>query len=500
MTTNPGAGGSGEGRCGDVRLALLLAIAAFAVLRVAALTRYPLWTDETWTLDATSADLRRMLRAFADDQTHPPLFYALLWTWRQVVPETLAWLRLLPALIGIATGGALLMLARRAGFTTRATTLAVILAAGSAMLVAYSAELRSYALLALLGVVSLAAWLRARERAGLEGIAALTAVNILLVWTHYFGVFVVVAEWCDAAFRARRRAAAMTASAVLAVASLAPWAAYVVHRAGITGDRLGMVAWLRPPRPGDLLDVPLSAIGGSPWLALDLAVVVSAGAAISLWAWRTRNAAPPAIGLLALAVLVPCAIAYVESVTGPKPMWLDRYLIATVPPVLLLLAGALDGLAPRTIAGTVAVLALALVPAGFTAGSLARGRERPRFDLVWAAVLARDPDPRVPVLAGDAVEGRPLLYTGLLTGPGQRPVTVLAPGDVRTDSGWYVWSEAHPPAGWPPPAVFIRDGYRITETIGIPAARDSIAAVRIVRRPPGAATPRAPAAPSAGPR
>ncbi|MEA3245941.1 MAG: hypothetical protein U9Q74_07265 [Gemmatimonadota bacterium] len=482
MSTGTAAGGYGSGRRGNARVALVVVLAAFAVLRLVALTRYPLWTDETWTLDSTGADLRRMLRAFADDQTHPPLFYLALWVWRRIVPETLAWLRLLPCLIGIATGGTLLALARRAHFTARAAALAVILGAGSGILVAYSAELRSYALLALLGVVSLTAWLRTREGTGREGLTVLTAVNILLVWTHYFGAFIIAAEWCDAALRKRSRLVAMTMSAAISVASLAPWAAYVAHRAGITGTRLEMVAWLKPPRAADLLDVPLAAIGGSPWLALDLVVVVAAGAAVALWAWRSRHAREaPAIGLLALAVLVPCAIAYVESVLGPKAMWLDRYLIATAPPMLLLVAGAVDGLAPCTTRGTALAAAVALVPAGFTATSLERGRERPRFDLVWATAAARDPDPRVPVLAGDATEGRPLLYISRMSGAGRRPVTVVPPGDVRADSGWYVWSEAHPPTGWPPPAVFIRDGYRITETIGIPAARDSIAAVRFAR-------------------
>lgn len=497
-------GSSGEGRRGDARVALALVLLAFAVLRLVALARYPLWTDETWTLDATGADLRRMFRAFADDQTHPPLFYLALWIWRRIVPETLGWLRLLPGVIGIAMGGAMLALARRAGFPARAVALSVMLGAGSGILVAYSAELRSYALLALLGVVSLTAWLRARDGSEREGITALTAVNILLVWTHYFGVFVIAAEWCDAALWARRRLGAMTASAAIAVASLAPWAAYVTHRAGITGVRLEMVAWLKPPHPGDLLDVPLAAIGGSPWLALDLVVVVAAGAVVTLWAWRSRRSThAAAVRLLALAALVPCATAYAESVFGPKAMWLDRYLIAVTPPLLLLVAGALDGLVPRTTAGTALVAALALVPAGFTATSLARGRERPRFDLVWDAIVARDPDAAVPVLAGDPTEGRPLLYTARMSPVGRRPVAVVAPRDVRTDSAWYVWSEAHPPAGWPPPAVFMRDGYRVTETIGIPAARDSIAAVRIVRPSPVPVVPAAPtsrAAPRVRPR
>ena len=54
-------------------------------------------------MDAGTGSLRAVLRHHADDQSHPPLFYLLLWIWRWIGGDGLAWVRLLPALIGIAT-------------------------------------------------------------------------------------------------------------------------------------------------------------------------------------------------------------------------------------------------------------------------------------------------------------------------------------------------------------------------------------------------------------
>lgn len=467
-----------------IKAAIGLAVLAFVILRLVMVTRYPLWTDETWTLDITGVDLRRTLRGFADDQTHPPLFYLALWVWRRVGPDALLWWRLLPVGLGIATAGALLALAREARCTPRATLLAVLLGAGSGILVGYSGELRNYTLLALLGTMSLTAWLRVRDGDGAAAdVRWLTGVNAALLWTHYFGAFLIIAEWCDAALGARRRLRAMTLSAVLSLASLAPWAYYVMRRAGITGTRLEMVAWLEPPTLGDLLDVPLAALGGSPWLALDLAVVVVAGAVVAVWLWRSRmTEGAGTVRLLALAAAIPIAMAFVASVVGPKPMWLDRYLIATVPPLLVLVAISLDGLASRAGVRTAAVVACALMPAAFTVPSLVRGNERLRYDLVLETIDWRDAGSAIPVFAGDAVDGRPMLYAIRTSGAADRmPVSVVAPRDVTADSGWYVWSERHPPAGLPPVPALWRAGYETSRVATFVAARNTLMAVRFVR-------------------
>jgi hypothetical protein len=78
-------------------------------------------------------------------------------------------------------------------------------------------------------------------------------------------------------------------------------------------------------------------------------------------------------------------------------------------------------------------------------------------------------------------------------------VTLTAPDSVAADSGWYVWSEDHPPAGPPPPAVLMRRGYQVGPFAGFGAARDSLAMFRFARRAPGRDTTRTGGAPRAAP-
>ena len=464
----------------------LAAVMVFAVLRFAALTRYPLWTDETWTLEAGQASLRTALRIHADDQTHPPLFYVALWFWRRIGPDSIAWVRMLPCLAGIATALPMLAIARAARMTTRATALAMLLGAGSGMLVAYSAEIRNYAFLALGGTASLALWIRARDNEGDARLARLTIVNILLVHVHYFGVLIVAAEWCDALLGARRRLRAMTASAAITAVSLAPWLLETARRRRVTGIRFEAVDWIPTPAPGDVLGVAREILGASPWIAFDLAAIVLLGGAIAAWTLKARGTpVAPAIRLLLLAGLIPIAFAYLFSVIGPRPIWVERYMIAAAPPLLLLAAGGLDAVVPRRF--TAVAVAIALLPAAFTALSLWRGTAKPRYDTIVSAIASAETGAEARVFSLSGVAGFPIVYAVKHAPNLGRPVRVRGATTselMNEPEGWAVWSERHPPRGVPPSAALLKNGFVVGPTLGFGFDRDSMVAARFSRPVP----------------
>jgi uncharacterized membrane protein len=453
------------------------ALAAFAVLRVAALTVYPFWEDETWTLEASAGAFRAAMRVQADDQTHPPLFHAAFWAWRRLVPDTAAWLRLLPCLAAIATAVPVVALARASGLSRRATGTAIALTAGSGFLVAYGAELRAYALFALLGTASLALW--ARARADDRSLLPLTACNAALVHTHYFGAFVLLAEWIDALAGAKQRLRAITVSAALSVATLAPWVALTVYRARITGHRLEVVSWIPRPEAGDLLDVITASLGSSGWPAVDLAIAAATIVAVTVLLLRNRRTtAAPGLRLLALAAALPVAVSLGMSLVAPRSTWVVRYFIAAVPPLLLLLAAVTDAFISAR--ATMLIGVAALLPGACTARSLVAGREKPRYDLVVREIVAREPTGTTIDVFTSA--GFPVSYAAR---NGATAVRVHGEPDaarVRAERGWFVWSEVHAPPGHPPPALLIRRGYHIRDEVSFGAARDSLVAVRFERR------------------
>jgi mannosyltransferase len=134
-----------------------------------------------------------MLASLPSSESTPPLYYVLAWLWSKTFGTGEVGLRALSALLGAATvpvayAAGTLLVSRRAGIFTAG------LVACSPLLVWYSQEARSYALLALLSALSLLffreAWLRPSPRA----LALWSLVACFALATHYFAVFLIGAE------------------------------------------------------------------------------------------------------------------------------------------------------------------------------------------------------------------------------------------------------------------------------------------------------------------
>ena len=125
-------------------------------------------------------------------ESAPPLYYALAWVWTQVTGTGEFGLRSLSALAGVATIPVAYLIGielrgRRAGLAAAA------LVAVNPMLLWYSQEARAYALLALLGAISLLYC--ARPCGAAPAVTRLWGVaSGLALATHYFAIFVVAAE------------------------------------------------------------------------------------------------------------------------------------------------------------------------------------------------------------------------------------------------------------------------------------------------------------------
>lgn len=440
--------------------AAALALAAFAAFRLPALVRYPPWTDEMFTIAVTQRPFRTMVAYLADDQTNPPLFYLLLWVWRAVGGASLWWLRLMPSLCGVLMALPVLAICRRARLGAPATALALAATAASQALVFHSNELRAYALYALLAACSIALWLRAREERAPRDLSWLTAVNVALVYSHYFGTLVVAVEFLDALLWSRARLRGMALSAAATALSLVPWIAMVARRAHLAAETLGNASWIPAPIPGDLFDPYRWALGRGPSIAVDLALLVAIGGLVAWHVVRRRREHPALLPLAAFAI-VPSLVALAVSLAAPRSVWVSRYLLATAAPFLVIAAAACVDALPAALRRFGA--ALALWPAFVTVTALAEGREKVRFDRLANGIDAsRVAAPEA--FAMSWVEGGPLRYQGLRLGGAPRVTALPSVDSLTAGEGWLVWSENHPPHGLPPAAGLRRHGY----TVGAP--------------------------------
>jgi mannosyltransferase len=212
----------------DGRVHALVALsAAAALLRFSTLRTQSYWYDEAITVELVRQPFHAMLDTLPHTESTPPLYYVLAWIWSRMLGTGEAGLRSLSAAIGTATVPATYA-AARAFVSQRAALVAAALVAVSPLLVWYSQEARAYALLVLLGALSLVPLRRAVGRRAVRPLAAWAIVAALALATHYFALFLVAAEaiWLLRQASERRAAATAVAAVVVVAVALAPLAAY----------------------------------------------------------------------------------------------------------------------------------------------------------------------------------------------------------------------------------------------------------------------------------
>jgi mannosyltransferase len=212
----------------DARVPALVALtAAAALLRFLSLRTQSYWYDEAITVELLRRPFHEMLGALPRSESTPPLYYVLAWIWSRVFGTDETGLRSLSAVIGTLTVPATYA-AAQALVTRRSALFAAALVAVSPFLVWYSQEARAYALLVLLGALTLVPLRRAVRPGAGRPLAAWAIVAGLALTTHYFALFLVAAEaiWL-LRHSLEKRAAGIAVAAVAAVAlALAPLAAY----------------------------------------------------------------------------------------------------------------------------------------------------------------------------------------------------------------------------------------------------------------------------------
>jgi hypothetical protein len=177
-------------------LLVVLLLLSFG-LRAHRIGEQRVWWDEGWSVWAARFPVADILRQTGND-VHPPLYFTLLHGWRALSGDSEAGLRLFSAYLGLLTVGATYTLGRdmargllSPGAARRAGLLAALLLAVSRFAIAWSQEIRMYALATLLAV--LAVW--AARRVWATGRRREMAAYVLLVTAGLYTLYLFVPVW-----------------------------------------------------------------------------------------------------------------------------------------------------------------------------------------------------------------------------------------------------------------------------------------------------------------
>lgn|GEM_PF-2551577 len=322
--------------------------ALYVVARAWHLAAICLDGDEIFSVLVARGSWIKLTVDAARDSVHPPAFYYLVKLWMSLGGDSLLWLRTLPALFSVAALAPLVLLCRELRLRRVEINCAVGVLAIHPLLIYYAQHVRMYSLLLLCAMTSLWLFARAIRAAAPRQIAwrfvALTAANIALVYSHYYGWLIVGCEGLYILFWKRGRFWPAAGSTAAAVAAFAPWL-YLAGKAAIAkGGLSSNLGWIPRPSLGDVCWTlaEFMGLGDYPetwkpvvWTIFVIVLLVGAVAVVRR-ARRDEVRALRAAAFLAFFVAGPVLLAFAVSLLAKNSVWGQRHLIFAAAPLTVL--------------------------------------------------------------------------------------------------------------------------------------------------------------------
>ncbi|MBV9748538.1 MAG: glycosyltransferase family 39 protein, partial [Acetobacteraceae bacterium] len=212
---------------------------AAAVLRFVGIGHQGFWFDEGNTALLVHFSPGKMLGLIPQSESTPPLYYCVAWVWARLFGDSEVPLRTLSALVGTATVPVMFAAAARL-FSDRVALAAAAMTACNPVLIWYSQEARSYALLVFLTALTLWGFAEVRAAPTARRLGAWVAACALALATHYYALLAVVPEalWLLVEHRRRRDVRLGVGAAGLCGLALLPLA--------VSQNGTGHASWIAP--------------------------------------------------------------------------------------------------------------------------------------------------------------------------------------------------------------------------------------------------------------
>ncbi len=339
-----------------------LVVCLYIGFRLWNLTTTCIWFDEIFSVHAAEHAWSELFPFVAQDLIHPPLFYVLLKIWISIGGDSLLWLRLFPALAACLALAPLILLCRELKLSAFQTAAVILFLAVNGSLIKYAQEVRMYSLLFCLTCFSLWLFTRWCKRENVS-LISLFFVNLLLIYTHYFGGLIILSELAIVMWLRRDGVWKWSVMSGLWVLSFLPWAYAVItayyQNAGLAQN----LNWAGKPGLQQLLQF-LAALhqpfyfqqsSNEPWasaFALPVILICVIAAVFLFSREETGKAAEKDefdVQVLLAFCAVPLAVAFIVSWVTPFSIWGTRHLTVIFIPYFLLIAMGLARIQPRVL-------------------------------------------------------------------------------------------------------------------------------------------------------
>jgi mannosyltransferase len=333
-----------ENKAANTSLLALTTLVA-AVLRLHALTAKSFWLDEGISVQIARLPWPQFFYALRHREINMALYYFFLRSWL-ILGSTEGLIRGLSVLFSVATVPVLYALGARI-FGRNVGLAAAWLLAINAYHIRYAQEARAYTLVVFFASLATLLLVRNLQEPSSPRWTAYTAACAMAVYSHLFGVLVILAHGVSLGFLHRRDLPwkDLFRSVRWLVYLLIPMALIVVN-VGASSTR-----WIPATNMGAVRQFFVSLAGNDGIRLLALDAVAAALAIFAVWKdWRSRGRTKECWGrILVLAwLIVPVAAVLIVSVV--RPIFLPRYMLPCLPAAVLIVAAGIAAVKPRMLA------------------------------------------------------------------------------------------------------------------------------------------------------
>ncbi|MEP6902694.1 MAG: glycosyltransferase family 39 protein [Actinomycetota bacterium] len=325
---------------------------AFSLWRFWNLTASCLWFDEIFSVHAAEMDFQNLFWFVAQDLIHPPLFYVLLKIWISMGGESLFWLRFFSVFFSLISLIPFILLGRELKLNNSTISLALLFLAANGCLIKYAQEVRMYSVLLCFALFSM--WLFVRFLNLGKNIWILTVLNLLLVYTHYFGWLIVLSEILAICILQRIKIRQMLIMLGILLLCFAPWV-FAVWKAAEINSNLGQnIGWIERPNSAILFQFLFDLIEPFYYQLSNVEPTSIFVITVPLWLilltaftfyfinWQSQSETEKRnFYLLSIFAAFPILPAFIASWFLPYSIWGTRHLIFVFVPFSILSAMAL---------------------------------------------------------------------------------------------------------------------------------------------------------------
>jgi hypothetical protein len=333
----------------------VLLLVLFIAFRFWNITAFSIWGGEAFSMIGVEKNWGEMFTYIVEDIVHPPLFYILLKVWILIGGSSLFWLKLFPVITGIAVVVPFLLLCRELNFRLPETNLALLMLTVNGYLVHYAQELRMYSLFMFLAMCSFWLFIRYFKTPGPapKQLILLTIVNLMAIYSHYYGWVVVGMELLFLLIWQRKRVLEFSFTGVILLLCFSPWAYLVVREALSIGGLEKNLDWIPKPGITSILNLYVTFNGPLGDRFIKIFGLLIFGLPLLIWAGRlyrnglkTQKDELMRFSWLVLLAFLPVGFLFLISQKMDQAVWIDRYFIFIAIPYMMLVAASVSRIKP----------------------------------------------------------------------------------------------------------------------------------------------------------